>query len=96
MAGYILSGKVGMGKSLGYAGVFTLVHLADVIGVVLLSKYIFEYFDPAVYLAQIEKAAVVVLLSISIWYLFRSVRFALRARQSGFKPESVQSDTSLA
>lgn len=54
MVGYILAEGATMGSSVLYALIFTCIHLADIVIITLLAKFVFRFFDPAEFLGKIE------------------------------------------
>lgn len=73
MAGYILSERVGFWKSVAYAGLFTTIHLADIVIMTLIAKFAFAQFDTAVYFSQIQRYSAVLLVAVALGFLGRSI-----------------------
>ncbi len=70
----ILDKNIGFLKGIAYSGVFSLVHILDIILVVLISRYLFQYVDPSMYLGTIQKYSVFLILIIGVYLLFSSIR----------------------
>lgn len=73
MAGYILSEGVGFWKSISYAGIFTTIHLADIVIMTLLAKFVFGSFDSAAYFSEIQRYSAVLLVIVAIVFLAKSL-----------------------
>lgn len=60
-------------KSVVYSGVFSLVHIIDIIVVVVVSKYFLKLFDPGKYLGTIQLMSIYLILIISTYLLISSI-----------------------
>lgn len=54
--------------------VFSLVHLADIVLLFLVTKLFFSLYDPTAYMVVIQKASIVILFFFSIFIFVRSIR----------------------
>jgi ABC-type nickel/cobalt efflux system permease component RcnA len=73
MAGYILSHGVSYIKSVGYAAIFTMIHLADIVIITLLAKFVLYNFDTSAYFSQIQQYSSVLLLTVAFIFLIKSL-----------------------
>ncbi len=73
MAGYILSHGVSYIKSVGYAAIFTTIHLADIVIITLLAKFVFYNFDTSAYFSQIQQYSSILLLVVALVFLIKSL-----------------------
>ncbi len=64
-----------------YCGLFTSVHLLDIIVVVVITKLFFQYIDPSVYLSTIAQISAVLVISIGMYLLWHSIRKYYRRRE---------------
>lgn len=64
-----------------YALIFTCIHLADIVIITLLAKFVFQFFDPAEFLGQIEMYGAWGLLVLSILLFVTSIRGLFRSKQ---------------
>ncbi len=60
-------------KSVVYSGIFSLVHILDIIVVVVISKYFLKLFDPGKYLGTIQLMSIYLILIVSVYLLISSV-----------------------
>ncbi len=65
-------------KSVVYGGIFSLVHIVDIIVVVVISKYFLSLFDPGKYLGTIQLISICLILMISTYLLVSAIRGYLR------------------
>ncbi len=54
-------------KSILYCGIFTFIHLLDIIVVVLLTKIFFSFLDPSVYLSVIWRVSAILVVWIGVY-----------------------------
>lgn len=71
LAASVLDRRRGFFSGLAFAFVFTLTHLADVAILVLLTKYVFEAFDPGPYMIAVQRFGSVGLVALSAYLLFK-------------------------
>ncbi|GAB0174408.1 MAG: hypothetical protein HHAS10_02870 [Candidatus Altimarinota bacterium] len=78
-------------RSIFYCGVFTFVHLLDIVIVVILSKFLFSYIDSSVYLSYIARLSTVLIFGISFYLLYRSVsKYFVKNRNLGINNSTHQ------
>lgn len=70
----VLDKRRGFFSGLAFALVFTVTHLADVAVLVLLTKYVFEAFDPGPYMVFVQRFGSVGLVGLSAYLSYRAYR----------------------
>lgn len=70
LAASVLDRRRGFFSGLAFALVFTLTHLADVAILVLLTKYVFEAFDPGPYMIAVQRFGSVGLVGLSAYLVY--------------------------
>lgn len=68
----MLDRRRGFFSGLAFALVFTVTHLADVAILVLLTKYVFEAFDPGPYMIAVQRFGSVGLVILSAYLIRRA------------------------
>ncbi len=74
LAASVLDRRRGFFSGLAFALVFTVTHLADVAILVLLTKYVFEAFDPGPYMLFVQRFGSFGLVGLSAYLCFRAYR----------------------
>lgn len=67
----ILDKHISLGRVVAYAGIFSFVHILDIVVVVLISKFLLRVFDPWEHLWTIQWLSILAIMGLSI-YLFIS------------------------
>lgn len=91
MVSQIIDDAMSFPKSILYCGVFTLIHLLDIIVVVALTKIFFSILDPSVYLSIIGRASAVLVVGIGVYIGYVS----LQKYQKKKKKDTEATDTTL-
>jgi len=73
MAGYILSEGVSLPKSISYAGIFTAIHMADIVIITLLAKFVFSTFDSSRYFSEIQWYSSILLILVAVTLFITSI-----------------------
>lgn len=74
LVSYVLDREKGFFQGLGFVTVFSLVHLADIVFLFLITKLFFSLYDPTEYMIVIQRASLVILFFFSLFILVRSIR----------------------
>lgn len=74
LAASVLDRRRGYFSGLAFALVFTVTHLADVAILVLLTKYVFEAFDPGPYMLAVQRFGGFGLVGLSAYLCYRAYR----------------------
>lgn len=69
----IIDDAMSFPKSILYCGIFTLIHLLDIIVVVVITKIFFSVLDPSVYLSIIGRVSAILVVWIGIYIGYISI-----------------------
>lgn len=70
----VVDRRRGFWSGIAFAVVFTITHLADVAILVLLTKYVFEAFDPGPYMLAVQRFGSLGLGTLAIYLAYRAYR----------------------
>lgn len=70
----IIDDSMSYTKSIVYCGVFTVIHLLDIIIVVIITKIFFSFLDPSVYIAWLWKISAILVVGIGVYIGYYSIR----------------------
>lgn len=70
----IIDDGMSYSKSIAYCGIFTIIHLLDILVVVVLTKIFFDFLDPSVYLSFIWRASAVLVIWIGVYIGIYSIQ----------------------
>lgn len=74
LVSYILDREKGFWQGLVFVTVFSLVHLADIVFLFLVTKLFFSLYDPTQYMVIIQKVSIVILFFFSVYIFIQSIR----------------------
>lgn len=74
LVSYILDRDNGFWKGLMFVTVFSLVHLADIVFLFLVTKLFFSLYDPTQYMVMIQRVSIVILFFFSVYIFVQSIR----------------------
>ena len=70
----IIDESMSYSKSILYCGIYTLIHLLDIIVVVVLTKIFFSFLDPSVYLSVIWRVSAILVVWIGVYIGYYAIR----------------------
>lgn len=74
LVSYVLDREKGFWQWLVFVTIFSLVHLADIVLLFLVTKLFFSLYDPTEYMVIIQRVSIVILFFFSISIFIRSIR----------------------
>lgn len=87
----IIDDSMSYPKSILYCGVFTLIHLLDIIVVVVITKIFFNFLDPSVYLSTIGRVSAILVVWIGVYIGY----YSLQKYRKKKKKDTEISDTTM-
>lgn len=83
LVSYVLDREKGFWQGLIFVTVFSLVHLADIVFLFLVTKLFFSLYDPTQYMVVIQRVSIVILFFFSVYIFFRSIKKLQRNKEQG-------------